>query len=93
MTTESVPSIGRAVHFVLNNEFNYPGQHRSATIVQVWSGDYVNLHVQIDGGNDDPHFDYANPQLIKWITSVEYDPTGTKQRSWHWPEYVAPREV
>lgn len=89
--SDQQPSIGRMVHYVLDSEFKNPGEHRPATIVRIWSGGFVNLLVQIDGGNDDPRYDAANPQLVKWITSVQFDPTATNLRSWHWPEFVPPK--
>ena len=85
---EQVPSIGRLVHYVLEDGPS-KGQHRPALIVRVW-GDptnpesYVNLQVFVDGTNDGP---YANG--MAWRTSVQPDHSATPQpHTWHWPEYV-----
>jgi hypothetical protein len=88
---EQVPSVGRVVHYVLEDGPN-TGQHRAAIIVRVW-GDHpdapVNLHVFLDGSNDvKPHND--GPTAL-WRTSVQRDDTGQKLRTWHWPEFVPPK--
>lgn len=82
------PSVGRIVHFVLNQGRNV-GEHRPAIIVRVWDamphpGSAVQLQVFTDQGNDDLPGTF-------WATSVTQDPTGTRPHSWHWPEHVPAR--
>lgn len=74
------PTIGRQVHFVLEN-----GEHRPATIVKVWSDECVNLRVLFDGTNDP-----ASETLNDWRTSViqEIADMPSKVHHWHWPERV-----
>lgn len=79
---EQVPSIGCVVHYVLPDGC-YPGEHRPAFIVKVWSDAQINLQVFVDGTNDCPDYNGS-----VWATSVHFDPTGTELRSWHWPEHV-----
>jgi hypothetical protein len=76
------PSIGRVVHYVLPDG-RYPGEHRPAFIVKVWSETHVNLQVFVDGTND-----YTDYNGSVWVTSVAFDPSGEQPRSWHWPERV-----
>lgn len=87
---EQVPSVGRVVHYVLPDGRS-AGEHRAAIIVRVWDpvpkpDSIVQLHVFIDGSNDYADADVRSSTL--WVTSVEFDPTGQKPRTWHWPEYV-----
>ena len=81
-----VPSIGWVVHYVLPDG-RYPGEHRPAFVVKVWSETVVNLQVFVDGTNDYPDYDGA-----VWATSVPFDPSGTQLRSFHWPEYVPAKD-
>lgn len=86
--SEQIPSIGRSVHYVLN-EGPHSGQHRPATIVRAW-GDQpdsmVNLQVLTDS-DADGHYNDALPPVL-WKTSVHLDPSGEKPGTWHWPERV-----
>jgi hypothetical protein len=93
-------AVGRIVHFVPPDGQGYKkGQygpagydgearrHLGAIINHVWSPT-MNLTVFPDGTND---FD-AGPgiasALVRWETSVDWDPDGEKPRSWHFPETV-----
>lgn len=86
--SEQIPSIGRVVHYVLNEGRN-AGDHRPATIVRVW-GDQpdslVNLQVLTDS-NAEANSNDCLPQVL-WKTSVSFDSTGEKPQTWHWPERV-----
>lgn len=83
---EQTPSIGRVVHFVLDD-----GQHRPAFIVRVWSESTVNLLVFTDS-DPEAQFNDRLPQVM-WKTSVVHAPADeNKPFSWHWPEYVPPKE-
>lgn len=84
---EQVPSIGRVVHYVLPDG-PHAGEHRPAFIVQVWTGDYLNLVVFVDGTNDGPQL----AGCVLWATSVQQDQGDTPApRTWHWPEFVPPK--
>jgi hypothetical protein len=77
------PSIGRIVHFVLENE-----QHRPAFITRVHENGLVNLSVIFDGSND-PVSETSQP----WRSNVGQNvPTKTANYyakwTWHWPEPV-----
>lgn len=79
---------GRIVHFVMPDG-RYPGEHRPAIIVKVWTGQppyTVQLQVFTDGLNDAPTNDHSYAKGIAWFTSVTYDETGKQLRSWHWIE-------
>lgn len=88
---EQVPSIGRIVHFVLDEGRN-KGEHRAAQIVRTWGtpdqpAQYVNLVVFLDGSNDDA----IGGALTTWRTSVQPDfSEQPAPRTWHWPEFVPP---
>lgn len=74
---------GRIVHFVISDNTRNAGEHRPAIIVKVWdqtSGN-VNLHVFLDGSNDDA----VDGQGDAWITSVPYSKE-PQSRTWHWIE-------
>jgi len=87
---EQQPAIGRMVHFVLPNDgrCRYPGEHRPAVIVKIWSGGHVNLQVFIDGSNDYP--DERVAEGLHWETSVPFS-NEHGLRTWHWPEFVPPK--
>ena len=70
---EQVPSIGRIVHFVMDD-----GQHRPAIIVQVFAGEQGEVGLVV--------FEPAtNP--TNYLALIGFDPQG-EVGSWHWPEYV-----
>lgn len=86
--SEQIPSIGRTVHYVLN-EGPHSGQHRPATIVRVWGelpASAVNLQVLTDSNEDGTSNDCLPP--VMWKTSILQDATGERPGSWHWPERV-----
>lgn len=90
--TTQTPSIGRVVHFVMLS-----GKHRPATIVEVWPGDMVNLQVMMDGPNDPSPLSDENAVLYSshaslWRGSVLHDEDQKLPNTWHWPEYVPPKE-
>lgn len=74
------PRIGDVVHYVLPGG-RYPGEHRPAFVVKVWSETHVNLQVFVDGANDYPEYNGS-----VWATSVPFDASGRQLMSWHWPE-------
>jgi len=85
-----IPSISRAVHYVLPKESRHPGQHRAAIITQVWTanpGDLpteetpVQLHVFADLSNDG-----FNPPGVFVVRNSTQDPYGKQFGSWHEPE-------
>lgn len=81
------PSVGRIVHYVLDSGRNV-GEHRPAIIVKAWGyplAGLVQLQVFTDATNESPGANDALPCPL-WATSVSEDPTGEKQRTWHWPE-------
>lgn len=88
-TPVQVPSIGRIVHYVLDNG-RYPGEHRPAVIVKVAEDEQhetrLQLQVFTDGTGD---FDRNQPGAsgLLWREGVRYDDAKTPN-SWHWPEYV-----
>lgn len=88
-TPAQVPSIGRIVHYVLDNG-RYPGEHRPAIIVKVVEDEThetrLQLQVFTDGIGD---FDRNQPGAagLLWREGVRYDDAKTPN-SWHWPEYV-----
>lgn len=89
------PSIGRQVHYVLEN-----GAHRAATIVNAWPDapdGICNLTVHLDGCNDfTPGLHMAAPSLIPpgafatgstlSVGSAHQDETAKLPGTWHWPE-------
>lgn len=92
------PSIGRVVHYVIDEN-----THRPAIVVRVWAdeqhyqedaakGDHVvQLQVFTDGSNDRHTAESlgilgAENGLV-WRTSVHFDPNGAPG-TWHWPERV-----
>ncbi len=86
-----IPSLGRAVHYVLPESHRHKGQHRAATITQVWSGKgqdateetEVHLRVDLDSLNDP--FDIL-PFMI--VRACGQDPHGKQPGTWHEPERV-----
>lgn len=84
------PTIGRIVHFVQElPSWRQPKDgpkvvvHLPAIVVGVLGDACVNLQVFTDGSNSDD----LNMAPVKWIASVNLDPSDTPQpRTWHWPE-------
>lgn len=72
-----VPSLGRIVHFVMEDE-----QHRPAIITQVWAGNDYEVGLVVFDAADAPAL-YRSP--------VEFDSDGKLVGSWHWPEFVPAR--
>jgi hypothetical protein len=87
--TKQVPSIGRAVHYVLPDGPE-GDNHRSATIVRVWSGGMVNLQVLLDSGPNGNGNDKGYTSSLVWKTSIHQDEDEKLPNTWHFPEYVAP---
>jgi hypothetical protein len=86
--SEQVPSVGRVVHYVLD-EGPYKGEHRPATIVRVWGTDAnasVNLQVLTDSDAEGRYNDCLSPVL--WRTTVMRDDSGERPGSFHWPVRV-----
>ena len=89
---EQVPSIGRVVHFILDEGRSF-GQHRPAIITRVWARadqvtpeTAVQLQVFADGTNDD----IQGGANVVWKSSRQYrDPSEQAAGTWHWPEYVS----
>jgi hypothetical protein len=79
---EQVPTLGRIVHFVLPDSSQNAGAHRAAIVTNPEPDTYPNLFVFIDDLMDPPVADNRSAR------SVEFDPTGTKPGTWHWPERV-----
>jgi hypothetical protein len=74
------PSIGRIVHYVERGpDHLLPGEHRAALITEIIGDDHVNLCV------------FA-PLGVVFHLGVPFDATGAEPQTWHWPEYVPPRE-
>jgi hypothetical protein len=78
-----IPSVGRTVHYVLN-EGPSKGEHRPAVIVRVWDKEpteksVVQLQVFTDGSNDG----FEN---VIWRTSVPQDAADKLPGTWHEPE-------
>ena len=85
---EQVPSVGRIVHYVLPDGRS-KGEHRPAIIVRIWDEypkpeSMCQLQVFTDGNNDEL------PNVL-WATSVHQDAETKAPRTWHWPEFVAPK--
>lgn len=77
-------SVGRIVHYRLRNGRN-AGECRAALVVKTWSPEVANLHVYLDGFNDDDHgLQVLAPGAIAWATSV--GPDDATGHGWHWPE-------
>jgi hypothetical protein len=86
-----IPQIGRTVHYVLPEGARHPGQHRAATISQIWTpkpgddpdeGTPCQLHVLMDAANDGSGFP------IQVVRSSVQDPYGKAPGSWHQMERV-----
>lgn len=75
-TAQQMPSIGRAVHYVLDS-----GAHRPAVIVDVYSAASVALIATTKISDQVGRFVEVDP--------CEYDEHASAG-SWHWPEYVPP---
>jgi hypothetical protein len=83
-----IPSLGRTVHYVLPSDHKHAGQHRAATISQVWSDNGkdadeatpVHLHVMSDTLND------LGTPIVFIAKNVTQDPMGRQPNSWHEPE-------
>lgn len=78
------PSIGRVVHYVAFGTpgGEYPvGAHRAAIVTQVHprESDVVGLCI-------------LNPTGMFFTPEVKFDASGRVPGTWHWPEYVPPRE-
>lgn len=85
--SEQKPSIGRVVHYVLNEGRN-AGEHRPAFVVKVW-GDQPDSLVQLQVFTDSNPASDSNdclPQVL-WKTSVKLD-ADAAPGTWHWPERV-----
>lgn len=70
------PSIGRTVHFLMDNV------HFAAMITRVWSDTCVNLTV-FDNGDSE-----SNNEVMFIRTSVVLDNERQMNYTWHWPENV-----
>ena len=102
MSTPQLPSIGRIVHFVLNN-----GEHRAAIVVNYFGGDRANLTVFMDQLNDfevtlEPDTGHFKKRYIKnnlqptgaldysdgtsAVGSAKQDEDGKAPGTWHFPE-------
>jgi len=94
------PSIGRIVHYVLQN-----GEHRAATVVNAAPGDSAcNIMVHLDPFADFNPGDMVNTQILPTghanvrtssahpaqlaAQSVVQDEDTKRPGTWHWPEYV-----
>lgn len=85
MASNQVPSVGRVVHFVEQLPVPYIGYaHRAAIVTQV--------HGPSESPLSTVELAVFGPNGNTSQSLVEYDPTGQKPGTWHWPEYVAPIE-
>ncbi len=88
---QQLPSIGRIVHYVLEDGPN-AGEHRPAIIVKVWGPPdgqpTPTTACQLQVFTDSPGGEVYNDQLppVLWKSSRSQ---GTGPGSWHWPEHVA----
>lgn len=75
--TEQNPSVGRDVHYVSYGTpgGEYPSVCRAAKITDVHEDNVVSLCV-------------FNPDGLFFNKRVEYDPSGVRGGTWHWPERV-----
>ncbi len=76
-------TVGRMVHFVIPEKTRNAGEHRAAIVVRVFdqNSGSANLHVFLDGSNDEA----VVPQGNAWVTSVPYSEE-PEPRTWHWIE-------
>ena len=77
---------GRIVHYVLDENARYKGEHRPAIVVKLWEpkgGPMGTCQLQVftDGQNDGPGYESG----IVWRTSVYYSEE-PKLGTWHWIE-------
>jgi len=77
------PTIGRIVHYVLN-EGPHKGEHRPAVVVLPFSETTLNLQVFTDSNPEGKYNDELPP--IMWATSILHDEDTKAPHSWHWPE-------
>ena len=77
MSETPKPTVGRIVHFVLDN-----GAHRPAVITST-NGGTVNLQIFPDAMNDHLVAPVDRPY---WENAVIQDETSKAQHTWHWPE-------
>lgn len=79
------------VHFVMPN-----GDHRPATIVSVEDEEtgLVNLTINLDPAKDGYYKSGSGVQteLHAYRQNADYDPTGEAHNTWHWMEFVPPRD-
>ncbi len=76
-----MPTIGRIVRYALNPS----GESRPALVVRdAAPGGLVNLHVFLDGNNDDGAVGKGGGDNTMWLPSVAFD-AGGKPGTWHWP--------
>jgi len=80
---DQAPSIGRIVHYVLT-EGTHKGEHRPAIVVRCEDPESNKVDLQVFHLGAQDGID-ATPLIV---FSVVSDPTGSVQRSWHWPERV-----
>lgn len=83
---EQKASIGRIVHYVLEDKYGEK-QHRPAIIVRIWNEgteqEMVQLQVFTDGTNDGEQFASG----LFWATSIHHSDEH-EVGTYHWPERV-----
>jgi hypothetical protein len=71
----SFPKLGDIVHFVGHKTLGGETDHRAAIVTLAHGTLVIDLEV----------FDTIGAMNYK-VGSVTWDPTGTRENSWHWPE-------
>lgn len=93
--TAPLATAGRIVRFVLHTDDEHEPIVRAAVVVSA-TGTKANLAVYLDGQEDYKHVELGNSQvsaanregaLLTTLrrTGVEYDATGQRENTWHWP--------
>lgn len=82
---EQVPSVGRMVHFVCDN------QHVPAIIIDPA---FEVRRPDDEGGNEITQFLFVfTATRGNFHTNARFDPTGQEPGTWHWSEFVPPKPV
>lgn len=71
---------GRIVHVTDPSSFQ---NCRPAMVVRDWGGGMFNGVLFVDGYNDTPSGDGSEPELTRWVTSVQHASLGDTGVAWH----------